>query len=431
VAEAFQVLVRIRDLRYSYPGGPEILRIPVLDISGRGLIAVTGPSGAGKSTLIELLAGTLHEGYEGSVEVLGREWRDLRRDADRQRHLRRIGFIPQDFGLLPSKTPRETLKQDLIDADVPVEEHEERIERALSEMELMTLADQRISSLSGGQSQRVAVARMLARDVDLVIADEPTANLDPGLRSVVMDLLRRISLEVPVIVVTHDGAVAEACDRTIILQAATLSAEGLIQPTRQKVTRPRSTKKRVLQYSLLIVALGAILAGVGYAFETTPATEKGPQSIKLGPMSLGGIALFKGNPLAPSGRPRGQILPGLIRELGHPKLSSGRFCHSSTPYETAQWNNLTLTFVGDELFQLYYGYNYNNDAALPPAGVHLSPRIVTASGATVGDDVSRLKGDVTYPFGPNIPMDGAFSIGVSSSHSPQRITSIFAAIGNC
>jgi ABC-type lipoprotein export system ATPase subunit len=106
-------LIRIRDLAYSYPGGPEILRIPALDVSGRGLIAITGPSGAGKSTFVELLAGTLQSGYQGSVEVLGSEWRDLRRDADRQRHLRRIGFIPQDFGLLPDRTPRQMLQQDL------------------------------------------------------------------------------------------------------------------------------------------------------------------------------------------------------------------------------------------------------------------------------------------------------------------------------
>lgn len=98
-------LVRLRNLRYSYPGGPEILRIPSLDVTGRGLIALTGPSGAGKSTLVELPAGTLHEGYDSSVEVLGEEWRDLRRDADRQRHLRRIGFIPQDFGLLSDRSP--------------------------------------------------------------------------------------------------------------------------------------------------------------------------------------------------------------------------------------------------------------------------------------------------------------------------------------
>ena len=89
------------------------------------------------------------------------------------------------------------LQQDLTDSGVPPEEHVERIERALSEVDMGDLADQRIASLSGGQGQRVAIARMLARDVDLVIADEPTANLDPGLRGVVMGLLRKLSETFP------------------------------------------------------------------------------------------------------------------------------------------------------------------------------------------------------------------------------------------
>jgi ABC-type lipoprotein export system ATPase subunit len=250
-------LVRIRDLAYSYPGGPEILRIPALDVSGRGLIAITGPSGAGKSTFVELLAGTLQSGYQGSVEVLGSEWGDLRRDADRQRHLRRIGFIPQDFGLLPDRTPRQMLQQDLTDSGVPPEEYTGRIERALSEVDMGDLADQRIASLSGGQGQRVAIARMLARDVDLVIADEPTANLDPGLRGVVLGLLRKLSERVPVIVVTHDPAVAEACDRTIILQPAPPRFD-----EQRPVNRMRPRRTPAVIGGLLVLAALAIVAGL-------------------------------------------------------------------------------------------------------------------------------------------------------------------------
>ena len=252
-------LVRIRDLAYSYPGGPEILRIPALDVSGRGLIAITGPSGAGKSTFVELLAGTLQSGYQGSVEVLGSEWRDLRRDADRQRHLRRIGFIPQDFGLLPDRTPRQMLQQDLTDSGVPPEEHAERIERALAEVDITDLADQRIASLSGGQGQRVAIARMLARDVDLVIADEPTANLDPGLRGVVMGLLRKLSTHVPVIVVTHDAAVAEVCDRTIILQPAATRLDDNVAAHNPRRRRSRVVFVTVAMLLVLGCFGGAIL----------------------------------------------------------------------------------------------------------------------------------------------------------------------------
>jgi ABC-type methionine transport system ATPase subunit len=163
-------LVRIRDLRFHYPDQEEdTLRIPILDIMGDGLTALTGPSGAGKSTLIELLAGTLREPYTGTVEVLGVEWSSLKRDAQRQRQMRRIGLIPQDYGLLPGKTVRQTIEQDLGDSGVDKREVADRITRALDQVELADFASREVNRLSGGQRQRVAIARMLAREVDLVI----------------------------------------------------------------------------------------------------------------------------------------------------------------------------------------------------------------------------------------------------------------------
>jgi iron(III) transport system ATP-binding protein len=161
-------LIRIRDLRYRYPGtSRDVLNIPFLDVSGRGLIAITGPSGVGKTTLVELLAGTLREDYQGSVVVLGKEWKDLRKDAGRQYQLRRIGLIPQDFGLLPGRTPAELLVQDLADSGVPQHEREARAVQALGQVEMTEFAERQVSGLSGGQKQRAAVARMLARRADL------------------------------------------------------------------------------------------------------------------------------------------------------------------------------------------------------------------------------------------------------------------------
>ena len=213
-------LIRIRDLRYRYPGSvKDVLRIPFLDISERGLIAITGPSGAGKTTLIELLAGTLNEPYEGSVEVLGVEWRQLTRDADRQRHLRKIGLIPQDYGLLTDRTARQMLQQDLADSGVPREQRDQRLTAALDQVGLSTFADRQLATLSGGQLQRVAIARMLARDVQLVIADEPTANLDRDLVAAAVTIFRDLARRVPVVLITHDPQVAEGCDRTIVLQS--------------------------------------------------------------------------------------------------------------------------------------------------------------------------------------------------------------------
>ena len=268
------LLLRIRDLRYRYPGSQEdILRIPSLDVSGRGLIALTGPSGAGKTTLVELLAGTLRESYDGHVQVLGREWKDLRKDADRQRHMRRIGLIPQDFGLLASWTPRESIEQDLSDAGVPKGEHAARVTRSLEQVGLAPFAERRISGLSGGQRQRVAIARMLARDVELVIADEPTANLDPERVAEIVALLKQLALKAPVIVVTHDPGVAESCDRTIVLQAAVAGLPGEMRvaataaPTAHLLTPARIG---VLAIVVVLIAVVAALAAVAFGHGQKP-----------------------------------------------------------------------------------------------------------------------------------------------------------------
>jgi ABC-type lipoprotein export system ATPase subunit len=210
--------VRIRDLRYRYRGTDrDVLRVGTLDVDGPGLMAVVGQTGTGKTTLMELLAGTLRDPYHGSMQVLGVELRDLRRDADRQRHLRRVGLIPQDFGLLPGSTVRDILLQDLADAQVPVPEHEKRVRRALDRVGILRFAGRNSEQLSGGQRQRVAIARTLARDVDLMIADEPTANLDPAQAESIMALFEELGASCPVIIVTHDMAVAARCARTLVL----------------------------------------------------------------------------------------------------------------------------------------------------------------------------------------------------------------------
>jgi putative ABC transport system ATP-binding protein len=214
-------LIQIRGLRFRYDGAhAEVLNIPGLDVAGRGLTAITGPSGVGKSTLVELIAGTLRGPYEGSVVVLGQEWKTLVNDAQRQRQIRRIGLIPQDYGLLADRTPAQMLDQDLSDAGVNRDQRSGRITSALTAVGLLDCHDRLIAGLSGGQRQRVAIARMLARDVELVIADEPTANLDPALTVATMDTFRTLAARVPVVVITHDPTVAAACDRTILLQGA-------------------------------------------------------------------------------------------------------------------------------------------------------------------------------------------------------------------
>jgi len=254
--------ISVRNMRFRYPGTDhDVLSIPVLDIEEAGLVAITGPSGAGKSTLVELMAGTLREPYEGSLRVLGQEWRELRRDRPRQIHLRRIGLIPQDLGLLPGRTPRQMLQRALLDARTPRKECDQRIAAALASVGLEPQADRRIAELSGGQKQRVAIARALARRVDILIADEPTANLNSELADEIMAMLLQIGDAIPVLLVTHDDRIAAVCNRRIALPAPIPAAAPALVP----VLPPRHRRLGIMgsagvagAMALGLVAFGAI-----------------------------------------------------------------------------------------------------------------------------------------------------------------------------
>jgi putative ABC transport system ATP-binding protein len=242
--------------------------MPALAISRPGLVAITGPSGAGKSTLIELLAGTLSERYTGSLQVLGKEWAELRSDRSRQFHLRRIGLIPQDLGLLPNQTPRQMLSQALLDAGVAKNECDARVVRALSQMDLDAYADRRIADMSGGQKQRVAIARALVRNVELILADEPTANLNTQLGDETVAVLKRIGQTIPVMVVTHDPRIALLCDEQIKLAPPPLTG-----PVPVGVASARRTRRKVALVSTAAACGIAAMVGLYLGGAVSPAGE--------------------------------------------------------------------------------------------------------------------------------------------------------------
>ncbi|MGC4897741.1 ABC transporter ATP-binding protein [Micromonospora echinospora] len=190
------------------------------------LVAVRGRSGAGKTTLLNLIGG-LDRPDSGLIRVAGhevtaageRELLALRRGT--------IGFVFQTFGLVPILSAAENVGVPLRLAKVPAAEREQRVAVLLELVGLGGHAAQRPYELSGGQQQRVAVARALANEPDLLIADEPTGQLDSETGRSIMDLLRAVvhARGMTALVATHDPALIEMADRTLTLRDGRLAPE--------------------------------------------------------------------------------------------------------------------------------------------------------------------------------------------------------------
>ena len=184
-----------------------------LDISAGGYVALTGPSGAGKSTLLSLIGG-LERPQSGTVLVGQHNLRDLHADALAGYRRNTIGFVFQHFGLLDLLSARENID---LAASLSGSSRRGRQETGdlLGEVGLLDRADHRPGQLSGGERQRVAIARALVNDPGLILADEPTGNLDAVSAIRVLDLLERVHRErgCTLLVVTHNEAVAERAEQ--------------------------------------------------------------------------------------------------------------------------------------------------------------------------------------------------------------------------
>jgi putative ABC transport system ATP-binding protein len=177
--------------------------------------AIVGPSGCGKSTLLHLI-GVVDQPTSGTVTVNG-ERVDRMRDADATRfRLRNIGFVFQRFYLMPALTAAENVELPMGEAGMKRSERRARARELLSYVGLGARAEHRPSQLSGGEQQRVAIARALANKPALLLADEPTGELDARTGSDVIDLLGRLNADgTTVIVVTHDEKLARAAGRVV------------------------------------------------------------------------------------------------------------------------------------------------------------------------------------------------------------------------
>ena len=203
-----------------------------LEIGTGEYVAVIGPSGSGKTTLLSLLGGMLSPNtgkvFLGGVSIYDQSVAAraaLRRD--------RIGFVFQTFNLVPYLTALENVEIPLYLAGIPATEQRSRAMELLERMGLGDRIDHKPGELSTGQQQRVALARTLANNPPIVLADEPTGNLDPASRSTVLDFLDELHDEGRTIVmVTHDGVAATRAQRYLHLKAGTIEATPVNSPAR-------------------------------------------------------------------------------------------------------------------------------------------------------------------------------------------------------
>ncbi len=187
-----------------------------LTIDAGELVAIIGPSGSGKSTLMNIL-GCLDRPTTGTYRLAGREVGELDGDARAEIRNRRIGFVFQSFNLLPRTTALENVELPLYYGPMPLAEQRTRARSALARAGIAHRADHLPSQMSGGEQQRVAIARALVGEPDLLLADEPTGNLDTKTSTEIMTMLRELNRTtgLTIVIVTHDPEVAAMTDRVI------------------------------------------------------------------------------------------------------------------------------------------------------------------------------------------------------------------------
>lgn len=189
-----------------------------LNIAAGEYVAVVGPSGSGKSTLLNLL-GLLDQPTAGTYHLEGRDVTTLSPDEQAAVRSRRIGFVFQSFHLVPRLTAAENIALPMMLDGIPVAVREQRVRQALRDFGLDNRANHRPDELSGGQRQRVAIARATIMQPALLLADEPTGNLDRATGEEVIHLLEALNAQgMTLIVVTHDAALAARAGRQIMME---------------------------------------------------------------------------------------------------------------------------------------------------------------------------------------------------------------------
>jgi putative ABC transport system ATP-binding protein len=235
-----QALLRARDLCKDYPMNGEAvhaLRGVSLEVYPGEYVAIAGPSGSGKSTLLQLIGG-IDTPSEGTVELLGTALNALSNRALTHLRLTRLGFVFQRFHLLPVLTAQENVELPMAEAGLARERRRQRAHELLSYVGLADRARHRATQLSGGEMQRVAIARALANGPVLLLADEPTGELDAATGQEILTLFRRLHRDgTTLVVVTHDERLAEQADRVIHLLDGRIDARAMGSQTAAPLPR--------------------------------------------------------------------------------------------------------------------------------------------------------------------------------------------------
>jgi putative ABC transport system ATP-binding protein len=210
--------LRLRDVAKEYPGGVHALRGVSVEVASGDRVAVVGPSGSGKTTMLTVL-GTLERATSGGVEVAGRDVVEASDNELAGLRAHEIGFVFQGFHLQDSMTALDNVANGMLYTGAPARERREAAQAALERVGLGGRVTHRPPQLSGGERQRVAIARAIAKHPAIVLADEPTGNLDSKSGQEVLALMHGLASDgATLVLITHDEQIARTFPRRLLMR---------------------------------------------------------------------------------------------------------------------------------------------------------------------------------------------------------------------